>query len=311
LVNDLSLADPPPPGDLIQSFRSARAHLEREQGTAARTFGWTLHERDGRTARFREYHPNAWNQWLAWYQFRHFRWNAPDDPRIGVFAQRIRSLGQRTWRRLFRRYRIPELDAHDRYSLPDVYYPIATLGRIPTVTLDVGGGWGRLGMAWAAVGVRTAVVTDAIEQPYVLQHQYLSAIPDVAFHELLGAPPPAGTIDPRQMAGVVHVPTWDLSRIAVQSVDVVTAVQVLREVDASFLTFLFDELQRMLVPGGIFYVRDNDHEYRIMCMHDIPVTQELEQRGFEVIAFPLEQGKDIHGVPRMFRWRGHAADMRV
>jgi cyclopropane fatty-acyl-phospholipid synthase-like methyltransferase len=56
---------------------------------------------------------------------------------------------------------------------------------IPSKVLDIGGGWGRLGMAWKSIGVETVGITDSIEQLYLIQNQYLSSVPETDFVEIL------------------------------------------------------------------------------------------------------------------------------
>lgn len=155
-------------------------------------------------------------------------------------------------------------------------------------------------MAWRAVGSRVVGITDSIEQSYMLQHQYLSCVPNTDFIETIGNSS-IRSLDFRTMQGIVHFPIWDLEKIPDMSIDAVSAVQVLREVCSDFLEFLFLHLKRILKKEGIFYVRDNDHKYRETCMHDVKISDRLADMSFEVVPFDLIQGKDIHGVPRIFK----------
>ncbi len=267
-------------------------------------FQWTLHDNDGRGNDFQRYDINAWQRWLSWYRYHHFKWNTPEDPVIQEYRNKILSLGRNTWRNLFERYYINELDRHDLYSLPDIYYICKIIGNIPKSVIDIGGGWGRLGMAWSAVGVRVVGITDSIEQSYMLQYQYLSSIPKIKFTDFLVSNNLAN-LNFNQQTGIVHFPFWHIVSIPSKSVEAVSTIQVLREVNDKFILFLFEQVKRVLVPRGIFYIRDNDHEYKEKCMHSIKITDTLLKMGFElVLKSELIHGEDIHGVPRIFQWKG-------
>jgi SAM-dependent methyltransferase len=287
-------------------FREARNRKSVDLITEQRrVFAWALHDADGRGDTYQKW--NDFEQhvkrWLEWYRPHHFVWKRPVDTLVEELAHSVSELGLRTWRRMFRRYSVHHLAGHDGYSLPDLYYSIIALGSLPRVALDIGGGWGRLGMAWIAVGCPSVAVIDSIEQAYILQNAYLQSVPDGHFWELLGEDVDA--IDVASHSGIAHFPFWQLPQVRSGSIDVVSAVQVLREVDDSTVVFLAEQLVRLLKPGGVFYVRDNDHSYSSGCMHSIDVTGLLVERGFDVIYHPeLRQGRDIHGVPRVFRWPG-------
>lgn len=299
ILNDFSLKKETP-ADFIISFRKhwKKALNNLQNGSAV--LSWALHENDGRSREFRDFDRSAWERWLAWYKFHHFQWNRPSDARLCDMEKKLKVLGRKTWTNLFKRYILTVLDLHDLYSLPDVYYVIAALGRIPESVIDIGAGWGRLGMAWTAMGAKAIGITDAIEQSYVVQNQYLSSIPGVKFYELLDNN--HELLDFRRTKGIIHFPFWQLPQIQSGSVEVISVVQVLREVNAECLQFLLQELNRILMKGGLFYVRDNDHEYREKCMHNINVPQWLVQNGFkQILKSDLIQAKDIHGVPRIYQ----------
>lgn len=267
-------------------------------------FQWALHDTDGRRSAYQEWQgTKSVLRWLLWYRPHHFVWKRPSDSLVVQFDKKITLLGRKTWERMFRRYWFHHLTEHDRYSLPDIYYCVKIFGKVPEVAVDIGGGWGRLGMAWMAVECRSVAVVDSIEQPYILQNAYLRSIPGVAFQELLEQDQPE--IDLSSFQGVSHFPFWKLHRVKSHTVDVVSAIQVLREVNRSMIVFLVNELRRILKPGGIFYVRDNDPLYREACIHNIQVSEYLLEQGFELVLYsPLVQGRDIHGIPRIFLWKG-------
>lgn len=292
---------------LLDSFRESRSFAQKSIGNGSKIFSWTLHDQDNRLREFQSIDERSWERWLSWYKFHHFQWNQPNDPLIGEMKSKIITLGNKTWKNLFQKYQVNIFKFHDLYSLPDVYYLTRTLGRIPSSVIDIGAGWGRMGLAWSALDVKSIGITDSIEQPYFVQFQYLSAIPGIQLREsfldpLLKEKESSSLLNSK---GITHFPLWEIRNIEDRSIEVVSAAQVLREVSREFVLFLFEELRRILVPGGLFYVRDNDHEYRTSCMHNIKITETLEELGFSVVFQPsLRQGIDIHGIPRIFRWNG-------
>jgi hypothetical protein len=302
-LNDYTLAIEPLPPSV---FRAAKAKPVSSSSPEIRdAFQWTLHDTDGRGATYQEWQAEeSVKRWLMgkWYQPYHFVWKRPDDDLVAELESKITALGHKTWQRMFRRYWFNHLKGHDSYSLPDVYYCCTTLGRVPDVALDIGGGWGRLAMAWSAVGCKSVAIVDSIEQPYILQNLYSRSIPGVAFQELLDRD--VLEIDLNAFTGVSHFPLWKLPLVRPQTVDIVSTIQVLREVSHSMVFFLVEQLKRVLRPGGIFYVRENDHAYPEACMHDVKVTEYLCEQGFQlVLSSSLVQGRDIHGVPRIFQWK--------
>jgi SAM-dependent methyltransferase len=170
---------------------------------------------------------------------------------------------------------------------------------VPSAAVDIGGGWGRLGMAWTAAGCKSVTIMDSIEQPYILQNLYLRSVPNVQFNELLEI---NQEFSLQQLNGLNHIPFWNISLIPSRSIQVVTAVQLLREVDEAMVLFLVTQLQRILKPGGIFYIRDNDPSYKTASMHNLDIHKLLDENGFKlVMQTNLIQGKDIHGLPRIYQ----------
>lgn len=301
-LNDYSLSREPLSPEV---FRVAKAKALMSWDDQRRdAFQWKLHDADGRGATYQEWvGEECVQRWLSWYLPHHFMWVHTSDELVADLEKKITLLGRQTWARMFRRHWFYYLRGHELYSLPDIYYSCKTLGGVPDVVIDVGGGWGGLGMAWIAAGCRSVAVVDSIEQPYILQNVYLRSVPGVAFRELLESDDPS--IDLSSWQGITHFSLWKLPAVKSQSVDVVSAVQVLREVNGSMIIFLVSELKRVLRPGGIFYVRDNDHSYSEASMHNVNVTQYLLEQGFELVFDPpLVQGRDIHRVPRIFRRKG-------
>lgn len=288
----------------ISSFRESKKNAVSAFLSGDRIFSWALLESDGRIKKYGDFDfaRRSWEEWLnTMLKFQHFQWRAPRDLELIDLTSKIKNMGFITWSALFEKYNFHNLAYHDLYSIPDVYYTIKTLGHVPQSVIDIGGGWGRLGMAWHAVGSRVVGVTDSIEQPYMIQHQYLASIPRIKFYEALGEENNK-TLDFNCAAGVVHFPLWFLPKIPNESIEAVSTIQVLREVSKECLEFLFSEVHRILKNDGVWYIRDNDHDYKGMCMHNVHITDYLQNIGFKLVyKSDLVQGKDIHGVPRIFQ----------
>lgn len=301
LINDFSLRVQIP-NNFIASFRKAKEDAVHTFPSGDRIFAWALHELNGKIKMFNDFNDHSWKHWLNHLpKFQHFRWRVPNDLEAIMPTLKIKQMGRSTWSGLFKKYKLHNLDRHDMYSLPDVYYTIKIFGHIPQSVIDIGGGWGRLGMAWYALGSRVVGITDSIEQPYMMQHQYLSSVPGVDFYEALEKPNDA-SLDFKTTSGIIHFPLWLLPKISSDSIEAVSTIQVLREVSKECLEFLFSEVYRILKKGGVWYIRDNDHEYRETCMHNVRITDYLQTIGFKLAyKSDLIQGKDIHGVPRIFQ----------
>lgn len=302
-VNDMSIKSNLDKG-LIRNFRLSREEAIKNIKNAAKIFSWALHEADGRNNEFQDFDKTAWDRWLGWYRFHHFNWNKPKENKKAVveMGKSICRLGRKTWSNLFKRYIIPIYDRHDLYSLPDVYYITSVLGHLPSAVIDVGGGWGRLGMAWTAIGVKTVGITDSIEQPYIMQNQYLKSVPGVNFKETLESSSLNSLAGFSEYKGIMHFPLWHIGNIHNGDVEVISAIQVLREINSDCLEFLLFEIRRVLRYGGLFYIRDNDPEYKEGCMHDVDISGRLLEMGFKLVFKPdLIHGKDIHGLPRIFQ----------
>lgn len=301
LVNDFSV-NAGVKSSCVLSFRLSKEAAVRSLPNGDKIFSWALLESDGRIERFGFIHDKSWEIWLNQVlRFQHFQWRVPRDNLLPIFTDKIKRLGKATWSALFKRYKFHNLSFHDLYSVPDIYYITKFLGHIPESVIDIGGGWGRLGMAWFAVGAKAVGVTDSIEQPYVIQHQYLSSIPNADFYETLDKKNEC-KLDFNSTKGLVHFPLWDLPKIPNESIEAISTVQVLREITRDCLEFLFSEIKRILKKGGIWYIRDNNYKYDEACMHDVDITNRLQNIGFKLVYRPdLIQGVDIHGVPRIFQ----------
>ncbi len=187
-------------------------------------------------------------------------------------------------------------NAHD-FFIPQSY-PVPKEFEIKTV-LDFGAGSGRQANLWWSHlnGKGNFIAVDAIPMSYGLQHHYYKAIkPD--FVDYIDNPD-AFKIDTKG-SNLYHVPTWRLDLVPDNSVDLILCVQVLPELGKQLILHIFEQFQRILNPGGAFYIRDLNYMYKAFGTVDIDTA--LINAGFtlEYKAF-IEHNKHLHGIPKVWR----------
>lgn len=186
------------------------------------------------------------------------------------------------------------LPAVARYSAQDFWFqreavPMGRGGRLSTV-LDFGAGHGRQATLWRDTGA-TMIAVDATPGPYLAQRAWARALGwDV--HDYLDGPEswPEGVY--------AHLPSWRMDLIGDASVDMVIAVQVLRELTKPMLAHALAEFARVLRPGGRLYVRDH------IGFHNVNAVDQdaaLRAHGFAIEWFPHWLDRvEVHGVPRLW-----------
>ncbi|MEL7343313.1 MAG: class I SAM-dependent methyltransferase [Pseudomonadota bacterium] len=187
------------------------------------------------------------------------------------------------------------LPAVARYSAQDFWFqreavPLARGERLETV-LDFGAGHGRQGTLWQGTGA-TMIGLDATAGPYLAQRAYARALGWNVADYLDGLE--------AWGAGVyAHLPSWRMDLIRDGSVDMILAVQVLREMTKPMLAFALDHFARVLRPGGRLYVRDH------IGFHNVNAVDQdaaLRAHGFAIEWRPhWVDRQDVHGVPRIWR----------
>lgn len=184
------------------------------------------------------------------------------------------------------------------------FYPVPERYR-PRVVLDLGPGNGRLANPFLLGDDRADVLlaVEGIPGPYLTQRAYYTGL-GLHVADYLEAPGP-GALDVAALAtehDVVHLPTWRLDAVPDDSVDLVCAVQVLRELPVPTVRFVLDHLRRVVRPGGALYVRDHpgDHD-----LTGLPTDELVADHGFALEFAPQVRDRvDLHGLPRLWRRPG-------
>ena len=102
-----------------------------------------------------------------------------------------------------------------------------------------------------------------------------------------------------KVSNLNHIPSWRFDLIEIDSIDMVIAVQVLRELSKPMLAFAMANFARVLRPGGALYIRDH------IGFHS-PNAADLDA-CLRAFGFVLEwqphwiDRKHVHGIPRLWR----------
>ena len=172
----------------------------------------------------------------------------------------------------------------------------------PRTVLDLGPGNGRLANAFlhGDAPVDTVIAVEGIAGPYLTQRAYYTGL-GLQVADYLDTDEPAAfdVAAAARSNDVVHLPTWRLDLVPDASVDLVCAVQVLKELPAATVHFVLEHLGRIVRPSGAVYVRDH------LAGHDLtglPTDDLLVARGFALEFAPQVRDRvDLHGLPRLFR----------
>lgn len=242
-------------------------------------------------------------RWFAWAQaFAFPDWFLTDDDPLvqGIAARDAACLD-----RLGIDHSDLGVAAFARYTAQDhrltQFYPLPERLR-PRVALDLGPGNGRLANPLLAGdgAVDTLLAVEGIAGPYLTQRAYYTGL-GLRVADYLDTCAP-GCFDVAERAAehdVVHLPTWRLDLVPDASVDLVCAVQVLRELPAVTVQFVLAHLRRVVRPGGALYVRDHleGHDLTGLATDDL-----VAAHGFALEFAPRVHDRvELHGLPRLWR----------
>ncbi len=177
------------------------------------------------------------------------------------------------------------------------FLPVPERQRIRTF-VDFGAGHGRQANLWFALpnSLDAFIAIDATPAPYLTQ---------ILYYRLLGLEVEDYLVRGEQWkvlprpGTVHHLPSWRLDMIADQSVDLICAVQVLRELSKPMLVHALTAFRRMLKPGGSLYIRDH---FGFHSVNQVDLDRLLLAFGFVVEWQPnVVDRVDVHGIPRIWR----------
>ncbi|MFN3972224.1 MAG: hypothetical protein ACK4L4_12780 [Gemmobacter sp.] len=185
-------------------------------------------------------------------------------------------------------------------------YPVPARMR-PQVILDFGAGHGRLANLGfndpdASRRLTHYIAVDAIPSTYFVQLAYLRAL-GLRVWEYLEHRDDTPTRDSLRAAmathDVIHLPTWRLDLLPDGVADMVSCVQVLRELPGALVVEAVRAFGRLTGPVGAVYQRDH------LQFHDpnhMPIDRLLAAAGFALEFAPAIRDRgDLHGVPRIWR----------
>lgn len=181
------------------------------------------------------------------------------------------------------------------------FYPMPEAQQ-PRVILDFGAGHGRLANLCLRPDepvTELMIAVDGIAGAYLTQRAYYAGL-GIDFVDYIDVDD--GALDMGALAGstqLVHLPTWRLDLIPDSSVDMVCAVQVLKELPRRLVWHVLEQFARVLKPGGTLYVRDHKQDHN---PNQMPLDDLISAHGLVLEFEPhVHDRVDIHGLPRMWR----------
>ncbi len=174
----------------------------------------------------------------------------------------------------------------------------------PRTFLDFGAGHGRQAVLSFSPEseIECFIAIDSIPGSYLTQRMYYEAL-GLKLNDYMDVGESFGI--ERKSGLVNHLPGWRGDLIPDDSVDMVCAVQVLRELSKEMLLHALRLFQRVLKPGGALYIRDH-----ISWHNPNQVEQDalLAATGFVLEWRPhVVDRVHTHGVPRIWRKPNPAA----
>lgn len=175
------------------------------------------------------------------------------------------------------------------------------------VFLDFGAGHGRmanLAFSTPRTGgrLRSYVAVDGIPSTYFTQAAYFAALGLTVWDyfdqvgDTVGAAEIAAAIGSHD---IVHLPTWCLPLVPDGAVDMISCVQVLKELPGELVPWLLPHFGRIVQPAGSLYVRDHPQFHN---PNHMPIDLLIQAAGFALEFAPMWRDRsEIHGLPRIWR----------
>ena len=185
-------------------------------------------------------------------------------------------------------------------------YPVPARN-VPRVLLDFGAGHGRL----ANLGFNAPdpeqrfakmIAVDAIASTYFTHLSYYRAL-GLRVWEYLDhqGDKPAQADVARAMVDHdgIHLPTWRIDLVPDGSVDMVSCIQVLKELPGLLVPDILKVFGRVTSVCGAIYIRDHQQFHN---PNHMPVDLLLQANGFDREFAPHWRDRiEIHGLPRIWR----------
>jgi hypothetical protein len=200
--------------------------------------------------------------------------------------------------------RIARYNAQDHilihaYSGPD--------RNIPRVLLDFGAGHGRLANLGfnapdPAQRFTKMFAVDAIASTYLTQLSYYRGL-GLRVWEYLdhqsGEPTQTDVVRAMEDHDVVHLPTWRLDLVPDGSIDMISCIQVIKELPGPLVPDILKTFARVTTACGAIYIRDHQQFHN---PNHMPVDLLLQANGFDREFAPHWRDRiEIHGLPRIWR----------
>lgn len=172
--------------------------------------------------------------------------------------------------------------------------------------LDFGAGYGRLGMLLGSLPeTERYIAVDCVEQSYILQNLVLDSIFPDDFCEYFDTAFAGQSFDFQSGRSIFHLPSWRWDLVPEDSVDVVSAVFVLPEINEFALRDFVLNSKRVLSDGGCIYIKDHLYQRKDanhVGGHRLDTEQLLTDAGFSMIfSGDFEDNVDIYGIPRLYQ----------
>lgn len=172
--------------------------------------------------------------------------------------------------------------------------------------LDFGAGYGRLGMLLGSLPeTERYIAVDCVEQSYLLQNLVLDSIFAEGLCEYFDTAFAGQKFEFESGKSIFHLPSWRWDLVPENSVDVVSAVFVLPEINEFALRDFVSNSRRVLAPGGCIYLKDHLYQRKDSNHqggHRLDTEQLLSDAGFSVIySGDFEDNVEIYGIPRLYQ----------
>ncbi|WP_371223610.1 hypothetical protein [Roseovarius sp. 2305UL8-3] len=276
---------------------------------------WLFGERlDARGARkemgFNAYEgPAHIGKFFGWHTNANFADYLPED-QAGALAATSAEIDTKLFEAYGLPTNLPLIAKLGRYNAQDHMlmrsYPVPERNRVRTL-LDFGAGHARL----ANLGfndpdetrrITTYIAMEAIPSTYFTQLAYLKGL-GLRIWEYLDHCDQDLTQADLQAAieshDVIHIPTWRHDLLPDGCVDMVSCVQVLKELPGPLVNALMPIFSRVTQKTGAIYIRDHQQFHN---PNHMPIPQLLQANGFTLEFAPqIVDRVELHGDPRIWR----------